>query len=340
MLALLGWLIAVYALYDVFPLFKSKLPDATGSIAAEIKKGLVPGTLIGKIFSIFAFAGAAMIWVVPLHYALKRALGRFFLLFFSLLIVCYLATFKLTGYPFAKNLFFSVFVALGILTLITLVWSVRQQIQRGEEAKGRILLLVWVFCVIGYCIALLPFSSARYLLPLFPPALMLLMNDPAWSFTTRLRRIGLSCALCGAFLFAMASAYSDYKYADSYRDFAAKTKEFRASGGNSFNVWYIGEWGMHYYMDKAGARYLHADSNEPVAGDYVVLPEMCQLWNPSPQLWDRMALFGQKPYISRLPLRLFNRRSQAGFYAHFWGMLPFAFSSEPDEVFQVFKVVR
>jgi hypothetical protein len=339
-LILAAWLLVIYEMYDVFPLLKSKLPEATASISDEIRKGLVPGTLINKVFSIFGFIGAAMIWVVPFHYSLKRAMGRFFLLFLPLLVASYLATYRLTGYPFATNLFFAALVALGLLSLITLVRSAWQRVRRQDKAGSALFLLVWVFCVVGYCIALLPFSSARYLLPAFPPALMLLLHDPAWNFSTRGRRIGLACVLAVAVMFAIASAYSDYRYADAYCDFAAKTRAFRASGGNAFNVWYIGEWGMHYYMDKAGARYLHADSNEPRQGDYLVLPEMPRLWAPAPEVQERLVLFTQQVYQSPFPLRLFNGRSHAGFYAHFWGMLPFAFSTEPDEVFLVFKVVR
>jgi hypothetical protein len=169
---------------------------------------------------------------------------------------------------------------------------------------------------------------------------MLLINDPAWSFATRTNRIAISCVLCGSLLFALASAFSDVKYADTYRDYAAAVKEFRASKGNSFDVWYIGEWGMRYYMEKVGAKYLHDNLNEPVMGDYVAIPEMPRLWIPSPAVQNRMAPFAEKSYSSWLPLRLFNRRSQAGFYCNAWGMLPFSFSYEPDEVFLLYKIVR
>ena len=340
LLILTAWLLVIYEMYDVFPLLKTKLPKATASIADEIMKGQVHRTLVHKVFSIFGFIGAVMLWVVPFHYALKRTMGKFVLLFLPLLVASYLAIYRLTGYPFATNLFFAALVALGLLAVITLSWMTWQRVRQRDDAWLAVFLLIWVYCVIGYCIALIPFSSARYLLPAFPPALMLLLNDPAWSFTTQGRRIGLACVLGGTVLFALASAYSDYRLADTYRDFAARTRAFRASGGNTFNVWYIGEWGMHYYMDKAGARYLHADSTEPKAGDYLIDPVMPNFWKPEPSVQERLNLFDQQEYRSWLPLRLFNGRSHAGFYAHFWGMLPFAFSSEPDEVFSVYKIVR
>jgi dolichyl-phosphate-mannose-protein mannosyltransferase len=338
-LVLLAWLLAIYAKYDFFPVIKSKMAGVEGNVAGEIRKGLSPVTMIQKVFATFAFIGAAMLWIVPLHFALKKAVTRFLYLFVPIAVVSFLATFKLTNYHLSSKLFFSALVALGILTLITLVWEYRQR-ARCKETNHEVFLLVWVFCVIGYCIALLPHSSARYLLPAFPPMLMLLMRDPVWTLDSRIRRAGIVCSLCGAILFALASSYSDYKFAETYRDFAVKTREVRTSGGNAFDVWYVGEWGMHYYMDKATARYLHKDSNEPKPGDIIVLPKMPAVWQFSPQVRGRVMLSGEEVYRSWLPLRLFNIWSHTGFYAHFWGLLPFAVSTEPDEVFRIYQVVN
>ena len=89
-----------------------------------------------------------------------------------------------------------------------------------------------------------------------------------------------------------------------------------------------------------GARYLLADSNEPKAGDYIIMPEMPKFWVPSTQVQFRSKVDSAKEISSSIPLRLFNRRSNAGFYSHFWGYLPMAISTEPDEVFTLLKVVR
>lgn len=337
--ALLVWLIAVYYLYGLFPLLKNKAGEAR-SISTYVGVGLRIHALINKIVSMVAFIGAAMIWVLPLHYALKKAFPRFLLLLVPATVVCHVATFKLTGYEFSRNLFFSLFVAVGLLTFTTLIQMVWSRVKEGRPYQRELFLLLWFLIVIGYLILLFPFSSARYLLPAFPPVLMLLMNDPAWRFTTKARRVAISCALCGSLLFALASVFSDYTYADTYRDYSAHVKEFRATNGNNFNVWYIGEWGMRYYMDRAGAKYLYGSLNEPVAGDYIVIPEMPRLWGPSQDVQKRMAPFAEKSYSSRLPVRLFNRKSHAGFYCNAWGMLPFAFSYEPDEVFTLYRVIQ
>ena len=330
-----AWLLAVYVLYGVFPVLKSRLPGTPVDAARLIAQGLDIQVILAKTFAALGLIGAAMAWVTPLHHALKGSWITFLLLFLPLLLLSDLALSRMTDYAFAPNAFLSVFVALGIVTLLTLAWSVWTRRRDGRVAE-EVFLLMWVLCVLGYTIVLLPFSAARYLLPLFPAALLLLVNDPAWRFTTRVRRAGLAVVLGGALLFGLASAYSDYQLAGAYRKFAALV----ASQPRGGQVWYVGEWGMRYYLDRVGARYLLVDSTAPATGDLVVIPEMPRLWIPSPQVRSRMAFATEVPYRSPLPLRLFNLASHAGFYAHAWGLLPFAISDEPDEVFQVFRIVR
>jgi hypothetical protein len=93
-------------------------------------------------------------------------------------------------------------------------------------------------------------------------------------------------------------------------------------------------------MNKAGARVLLAASNEPEAGDFVVIPEMPRFWEPSRSLQPRLVVYAERKFTSALPIRLFNKRSDAGFYSHLWGMLPFAVSTAPDEVFAIYRVER
>ena len=97
---------------------------------------------------------------------------------------------------------------------------------------------------------------------------------------------------------------------------------------------------MRHYMEKAGIRILPATSNEPKAGDFVVIPEMPRFWQLSGLVRERLVVYAQRKFISALPIRLFNRRGHAGFYSHLWGMLPLTFSTEPDEVFIVYRVER
>jgi 4-amino-4-deoxy-L-arabinose transferase-like glycosyltransferase len=340
LVVLLGWLFAIYAAYDLFPLLKERSSGTSASVSDEIKRGLVAENLIGKIIFIFGYVGSAMIWIVPAHYALKKALARFFRSFIPLLAGSYLATTAFSGYSGATKLMLSTFVALGLQTIVTVGFLVRDRIRSGRNAPEAVFLFIWFLSVIGYNIAVLPFAAARYLLPAFPPLLLIILNDQAWVFFSQKSRGLILGALCGSALFAVGTAYSDYQYAGAYREFAGEVVKVRAEVGMAPTFWYVGEWGMRHYMDKAGARMLHETSNEPKAGDFIVIPEMPRFWEPSKLLQQRLVFFANRKFTSALPIRLFNKRSHAGFYSHLWGMLPFAFSTEPDEVFTVYRVAR
>ena len=62
----------------------------------------------------------------------------------------------------------------------------------------------------------------------------------------------------------------------SYRDFAGEVKN--TVGEAHDRIWYTGEWGMHYYMDKNGFRYLTSDSDEPKQGDLIIVADVPKLW--------------------------------------------------------------
>jgi hypothetical protein len=141
-------------------------------------------------------------------------------------------------------------------------------------------------------------------------------------------------------LFSLGAAYSDYRYAETYREFAGEVSTVRANVGGNSTFWYIGEWGMRHYMDQIGARVLPAASNDPKAGDFVVIPDMPRFWEPSQLVQQRLVVYARREYTSPLPIRLFNKRSHAGFYSHLWGMLPLTFSTQPDEAFVIYRVEK
>ncbi len=333
--ALLIWFLLLYSTHGLFPLLKSRGESERSLISFLINMGLQYRVLIGKAISILAFIGSSMLFLVPAYLFLNRSGLKFFVIFLPLAALSYLAVSAGTGYPFSDNAFLALMVALGLLSLLI---ALKESLMTGDEhnlkARG-IFLSSWIFLVAIYIMVFFPWVSARYVLPALPPLIMIILNGLGWERSNK-RKIIISCALFLSVLFGLASGYSDYKFADSYREFGRDVKELRS--GN--DVWYIGAWGMLYYMDKAGARYLFATSDEPKKGDFVVIPQMAGFWVPSPQLQMRLGPYAQKIVKSPLPLRLYNGRSHAGFYSNVGCLLPFAFSEEPDEFFWVFRVIR
>lgn len=335
LVALLIWFLLLYHTHDLFPLLKGRGDASQSLISNLIKMGLDYQTLIRKGISVLAFIGSSMLFLVPAYLLLNKSGGRFLLISLPLLAISYIAVFNFTGYSLAENVFLSALITVGLLTLLIVIKE-SMKTSDTEKSKGRgIFLLLWIFLVITYNMLIFPWIAARYILPLLPPLTMLLVNSLQCNQRPK-KIIVIASALALSILFGLGNAYSDYKFADTYREVARDIKEFLPDK----RVWYIGGWGMQYYMNKTGARYLLAESNDPQEGDFVVLPEMPRLWLPSPQLRIRLEYYAGKTYASALPLRLFNGRSHAGFYSNAWGMLPFSFSREPDEVFQLYRVLR
>jgi hypothetical protein len=265
-------------------------------------------------------------------------MGRFLAGLAILTVLCWLLTGALNTHTAMQRVWVALFLALALTAFASFVQEIRRKLTTGEPVVPQLFLLGWVLLVICYVIMLLPFGSVRYILPSLPAALLLLTGDLSVRVTRR--PVLQTIILSGSLLFGLASAYADYRFAGVYRDFAGEMVKLRAGNSTNPEIWYSGEWGMNYYMRKAGARYLYDGSNAPRAGDYVVMPEMPLFWGASSALRQRLDFAAKKEYSSSFPLRLFNRRSRAGFYAHFWGLRPFAFSREPDEVFTIFRVVK
>lgn len=337
---LAAWLLAIYLRYDIFPLLKTRIGDSETAIGNEISRGLRGRNLRDKSLATIAFFGASLLWALPLHHLLCRTLGWFLAGLGILTPLCWLLTTDLVDYSRLQRGGVAFFLSLGVMSIATFVRIIRQRRRAGEPVGEQIFLLCWVLLVLAYIMLLFPFGSARYLMPALPPALLLLAGERGWVDGVAMRPVLTRVMLCGSLLFGLVAATADYRLAGVYREFAGEVQRLRAENNNSLDVWYIGEWGMHYYLRKAGARYLHANSNAPQLGDYLVIAEMPLLWGPAEELRHRLDAVTALNYSSPLPMRLFSRRSHAGFYAHYWGMLPFAFSREPDEVFTILRVVQ
>jgi 4-amino-4-deoxy-L-arabinose transferase-like glycosyltransferase len=336
-IVLLSWLLVVYALYDTVFLFKNAPESTQSNISGYIRVNLILEVMKKKIIYIIALVGSSVMFLLPAYHIIRGSFLKFIAGMSLTTLLCYSVVFKLTGYSLYENVFLSSLVALGILSLYSVVSALIRKVTVSNRARN-VFLLLWVLAVMGYCIFVFTFGAARYVLPLFVPIVLVIINGAAWDFSNWRNRVVISCAVSLSVLFGYACAYSDHRYADTYRNFADEIKDFRSNASNTFDVWFIGEWGMLYYMDRANSKVLSADSNAPKKGDFVIVPEIPRLWTPSKLVTQRLRFYADRQYSSMFPLRIFNRKSHAGFYSHKNGLLPFSISREPDEVFVIYEV--
>lgn len=331
LMLMLGWLLLIYLDYGTFP------GQRASGVGSELIRGSQSHVIWARTVFVFAMIGASLIFVLPLRLAAGRkplSPVRLGAVSSAIGFIFFLVAPAEAGDGMGRT-------ALALLCLIGTVGLglAYVDLKNWYRTSNRPLVLFyggWLVATLLCNLLLLPFGNARYLLPIFPVLFLVILKDCDYS-STLMTRFAVVLTIF-SMLWGLGNAWADSSYAGAYRDMAGEVAEFRDSLKSEQQIWYVGEWGMRHYFDRAGAHYLPANSIEPRPGDYVVIPEMPRFWAPAPWLRPRLTFYARREFRSPLPLRLFNRRSGAGFYCHYWGMLPFAFSLEPDEVFVIQEV--
>lgn len=196
-------------------------------------------------------------------------------------------------------------------------------------------LRVWLGLALLGAVACLPFGAVRYLLPALPPLWLLLARQlDALDLPAGQAWRAAALAVGQALVLSLALALADQDLAQRYRAVALAARASSPTG----TVWYVGEWGLRYYMDRAGARYLRSDDERPTTGDTIVRPEIAGLHDLAPGLRARVTPIQRLELLGRWPVRLLSFDAKAGFYSHHWGYLPWALSRAPLERVEVFEV--
>lgn len=227
--------------------------------------------------------------------------------------------------------------ACGVLLLVEALWP-RSTAPDSTEAGERdgVFLKAWLLLALGGALFLLPFGTARYMLPALPPLWILLVRrfldlDSA----PRRIRVASGLVIAQGLALSLVLGVADQDYAERYRDLALR---LRASYPNR-TVWFVGEWGFRYYMSREGGRYLKSTDDSPQPGDVVVRPFIAGMHAMSPSLLARTTRVEQQALSGPWPIRLMNFEAKAGYYSHHWGYLPWSLSSAPLEVVDIFEVV-
>ena len=301
-------------------------------------RGRLLNEMPGKVLSLLAHLGASTTLVSAVYLFRHGSRVRPLIVLGTVAALSLAASRAISGYGGLQGVILASTAALGAFALCEAAACALSNTGGVRNARNAFLLL-WIVVVFACLVLVFPLGAARYVLMLLPPVVLLMLNRGLPDLDKRPhQRAVVYAALSLSVLFGVASAYSDYKFADGYRRFAADMGRFRAEAEKPFDIWYVGEWGMRHYMDAVGARYLTGASNAPQEGDLVVLPRMLRLWTPSPRLMSRLSHFGTREYSSGFRLKLFHGYSNAGFYGHYWGFLPFSFARVPDEIFDVYIV--
>jgi hypothetical protein len=201
------------------------------------------------------------------------------------------------------------FIHLAFLVFpILLPFAVREAWQRRKDADTRFLLL-WIAVFLAGACMLFYDGSARYLLPLAAPVVLLASRAP-------MRWVRAAFAL--QLVVSSGLAAVNYRHWNAYRKFAATMR----AETQQKRVWVDAEWGLRHYLEADGALPLHRDQWIPT-GDIVVQSELAF---PAPYYHGGRTLIPVAEMEIRpwLPLRLIGLESRSG-YSTSQGYLPYDF---------------
>lgn len=353
------WYLRAYLHYDRLVLIDTALH-------MSLRSALTGGLLAEKGLSFVLNVGGVFLFPLALWYGFAgKILFRTALLFGYLSLIPFYLWIEEWDWP--QIMLFGFLLASGLVVLCKLTSALLRTLcalySSGDERRNLrpfwnalggtgsascaaippahlLLLLFWFFGIVGACLLLFYSGSVRYTLLAGPPLILLWVKSLEFRIAERyfLRNlIWLSFFL--NLPLSLLIAWGDYRFAETYPRAAAQiTDRYRQS---DTTIWYAGEWGFRYYMEKMGARPVTKVSAEPQAGDYIVKPYLAMPWITLLDGPEHVSLVEQIHAKPPSPIRILDFSSHAGWYSTGWGILPFSISRHNHwEWFNVYRVER
>lgn len=226
------------------------------------------------------------------------------------------APFLLIAAYFLPDPFFAISAVTGILVLVFTAQSLRKNI----------FLSAWIFAFFACAIAVFFAGSARYLLPMAAPVILLVAN--------RVPAPILRAGVAIQFALSIALAISNYQHWDGYREFARSLAKETAAK----RTWVNGEWGLRHYFEEAGAiPILRGQAIQP--GDMVISSKLANPIEFTTGGGVRVAL-KEMTIRSSVPLRLIGLGSRSAYSDASRGLRPFDFGTNPADIVRAEVVVE
>jgi 4-amino-4-deoxy-L-arabinose transferase-like glycosyltransferase len=284
--------------------------------------------LIGNINSLGA-AGIFPVFVL-LTYLFKSQFRNLLFLSFTLSLI--LIFIFVPGYSLAEQILFSIYFTAGIFILLRITaLFIGSLLNKNSE---NLYLSAW-FLAFFFAVALLmPLGISRYLLPAFLPLIIIVVNDIKNLFELNFKIIAAG-GIAATMVWGILCSTADYNSAGIYRQFA---QEMKLKYGYK-TVWFSGDSGFKWYMEKEGFNYLLQNDDRPKSGDIVIIPQ--QSWPININfLLKELKVINKIDYPSQLPVKTMNLASHAGFYAELNALLPFSITRSPYEIFSIYEVMK
>ncbi len=292
------------------------------------KKTHTPFLFLQPCATAFAFVGGGVFggWPFSLLLVKKREL-----LIIALMSAGLLWSISST----AINLIWAVQCAIWIFGGIIILWlTVREGLERADSTN--IVLGTWLLITFFFAVFFNWSINGRGMITLLPAVgLMIARARPEWGQMPRARILFWASP---ALLCSWLVGYADFSMASVAKSAAdTLTSEFNRQNPARRTLWFEGHWGFQYYMEKNGAKAIDFYESPVKADDVLVVPiNNADLQAPPADV----SLLRKLEFPIAVPITVMNRTTQAGYYAHSWGSLPFVFGLRGVESIYVFSFLN
>ena len=200
-------------------------------------------------------------------------------------------------------------------------------------------LFLWFWGILLACCLVFYSGSVRYAVLALPAFLLLWQYALETAHSSRTVKSALLVSLALTLPYSLSIASADYRFAEVYREEPARI--LGDLEDQSQQIWYTGEWGFRYYMEKLGARPLTKTGVGPVAGDIIVKPYIALPWVTLYDSEEFVGLLEQRHVDPGSAFRILDFQTSAGFYSTAWGILPISLNRGLKwEWFNVYQVKK
>jgi hypothetical protein len=195
----------------------------------------------------------------------------------------------------------------------------------------RVLLLAWILT----SAAVAPYVQypPKYLLAA-APALSILIPMLLRQETRPARLAILRAGLAGCLALSLLVLHADAGFAEMPRAAAKELIAPRVAAGE--RVWFVGQWGLYWYAQRAGAKFIGKDGPQPERGDFVVMGTM----EGGSAAINRIAnktLAGRSVFATPGG-RTMSPADKAGLHFNHWGPLIWSWGWGPLNTYRIWRL--
>lgn len=234
-----------------------------------------------------------------------------------------------------NGILFLFFITNGSLLLSYILMVLISKFATKKEDFSKLFFLTtWLILGLIVSLMLSPFLNARYLLFVLVPLSILVSNDldTVLSSYDRISSLVVWAVILVTLALSLMVAIADMRWANTIKSFVSFP--FSISDKKS-KIWYVGHWGLQYYVNQYGKSFLDISQQLPQEDDIILVP-FNNSQQPVPDL-SNSRLLTTIPLYHNWPVVTMSLADNAGWYSHHWGLLPFAISDKPVEIISVWQ---